>query len=93
LNYTYELNGVAVNPTGKWEIEYRRNEGQIFWRRYLRGELEFKGDDYDYLNSITDNMVSFPGGCTYIDFVIYCNGVQIPVSPKESRRLLMSILV
>ena len=73
MNYTYTLNGVAVNPTGKWEIEYRRNEGQIFFRRILTGELTFKGVDYTYLNSIVDNLVSYPGRCTYIDFVIYCD--------------------
>ena len=64
---------MSVNPTGKWEIEYRRNDGQIFFRRILTGELIFKGVDYTYLNSIVDNLVSYPGGCTYIDFVIYCD--------------------
>ena len=76
MNYTYTLNGVAVNPTGKWEIEYRRNEGQIFFRRKLTGELIFKGVDYVYINSVVDNLVSYPEGCTYIDFVIYCSGVE-----------------
>jgi hypothetical protein len=77
LNYTYTLNGVEVNPDGKWEIEYHRNEGQIFWRRILRGELIFKGDDYDYINSIIEDLVSVSGGCTILSFVIYCNGVEL----------------
>lgn len=76
MNYTYTLNGVTVNPVGKWEIEYRKNKGQIFWRKYLTGELIFKGIDYAYLNSIVDNLVSYPGGCTSIDFIIYCSGAE-----------------
>lgn len=76
MNYTYTLNGVEVHPEGKWEIEHVRNEGQIFRRRKLTGELIFKGADYVYLNSIVENLVSYPGGCTYIDFVIYCNGEE-----------------
>ncbi len=73
MNYTYELNGVSVHPTGKWEIEYLRNSGQIFFRRKLNGDLIFKGDDYFYLTSIVGDLVS-ASECTELDFVIYCDG-------------------
>jgi hypothetical protein len=66
--YTYKLNGVSVSPTGQWEIEYRKNEGQIFRRRYMTGKLTFTGDDYDYIMSLTE--------CEYYDFVIYCGNIE-----------------
>jgi hypothetical protein len=69
LNYTYTLGGVAVNPTGKWEIEYRKNKGQIFWRRHLAGELSFKGVDYFYITSVPSHTP-----CIEMEFIIYCDG-------------------
>ncbi len=76
MNYTYTLNGVAVNPIGKWEIEYKKNAGQIFWRRHLRGKLTFEGVDYDYIHTLVDDFVSVQNQCTYLDFVVYCNDVE-----------------
>ena len=75
MNYTYKLNGVAVNPSGKWEIEFRRNEGQIFWRRYLTGELMFKGEDYNFIIGQVEELVSV-SGCVELDLVIYCEDVE-----------------
>ena len=66
--YTYTLDAVAVNPLGEWTIEYQRNAGQIFWRRILRGELVFKGDDYTLIMGKAD--------CTSLEFIIYCDDVE-----------------
>jgi len=66
--YTYTIDAVAVNPLGEWTIEYQRNPGQIFWRRILRGELVFKGDDYTLIMGKAD--------CTPLEFIIYCDDVE-----------------
>lgn len=64
--FTYTLNGNEVHPRGEWEIEYRRNVGQIFWRRHLVGELTFQNEDYTLIMSFAD--------CTVLTFIIYCMG-------------------
>lgn len=68
MSYTYTLDGTTVTPEGEWTINYQRNAGQIFFRRILRGELIFMGDDYDF---ITGQSV-----CTDMEFKILCDGAE-----------------
>jgi len=64
VTYRYTINDIDVNAIGDWEISYERNAGQIFFRRILRGELTFKGDDYDTIMGMSD--------CDVLEFKIYC---------------------
>lgn len=66
--YTYTLEGTTVTPPTNWQIEHRRNDGQIFFRRYLTGDIIFKDDDYDLLLEQDE--------CTTLTFIIYCDGVE-----------------
>lgn len=69
MNYTYEINGAAVNPRGDWGFEYRRNTGQIFWRVFVTGKFIFQGDDYDTIVAMSD--------CDVLDFEIFCQDESI----------------
>lgn len=64
MNYTYTINGARVYPRGDWTIVPERNEGQIFFRKKLRGELTFMGDDYATIMGMSD--------CDELEFKIYC---------------------
>lgn len=64
--FTFKIAGIQVNPIGKWKIEFQRNEGQIFWRRYFKGELIFTGTDYDLIRS-------YGSDCAEIPIEVFCN--------------------
>lgn len=68
MNYTYTLGGVSVSPIVNWDIDFKRNKGQIFYRRIINGDFIFQGDDYEYL--ITLDVCSEP------EFIIYCEGEE-----------------
>ena len=65
MKYRYYINDVEVYPKGEWTIEYRRNEGQIFFRRIFEGELTFMGADYTFIKSLC---------CDIATFDIWCGG-------------------
>ena len=64
MSYRYTINGIDVNPRGEWTISNEQNEGQIFFRRKLQGDLTFIGNDYDLIMSFSD--------CDVLEFIIYC---------------------
>ena len=70
--YTYQIDygagWVSCSPAGEWTIEPRRNEGQIFFRNYFEGDLEFSGDDYTNIMAQTD--------CEVLEFRILCDSVE-----------------
>ena len=65
MKYRYYINDVEVFPKGEWSLEYRRNEGQIFFRRIIDSELTFMDDDYDFITGLS---------CEIATFDIYCGG-------------------
>lgn len=64
MNYTFEINSIAVTPQGDWDFEYKRNAGQIFFRKVINGEFIFTGADYNTIMGMTD--------CDVLDFEIFC---------------------
>jgi len=66
--YTYTINNQYVSPEGDWTLSLERNEGQIFFRKHLRGELTFRGADYDLIMGMSD--------CDVLEFKIYCGGTE-----------------
>ena len=67
MKYRHFINGTEVYPRGDWSINYERNDGQIFFRRVLEGELTFTGDDYDFITSLD---------CEIAEYEIFCGGVS-----------------
>ena len=65
MKYRYYINDIEVFPQGEWSISYQRNEGQIFFRRILDGELTFIGVDYTFIKGLD---------CEIATFDIYCGG-------------------
>ena len=80
MKYRYYINDVEVSPKGEWSIEYRRNEGQIFFRRIFEGELTFGGDDYTFIKGLSCEIATFDIWC---GSAIYWEGqFQYPYKAK-----------
>ena len=65
MKYRYYIEGTEVFPKGEWSQEYRRNEGQIFFRQIIDSELTFMDADYDFITGLC---------CKIATFDIYCGG-------------------
>lgn len=68
MTYRYTIDGTDVNPRGDWVLNLEQGDGQIFFRRKLRGDLTFIGDDYDLIMASSD--------CDVLEFKIFCGAAE-----------------